>query len=82
MIGLTDNGQLGIGHTIENKITVPELVSFHEKIAQIACGAGHCIALTVNRKVYTWGCNVLGQLGLGDCETRWSPSFVETIGNI
>ncbi|KTD07691.1 RCC1 domain-containing protein [Legionella jamestowniensis] len=37
-----------------------------EKIVQIALGANHALALSNKGKVYSWGDNTLGQLGLGD----------------
>jgi len=36
-------------------------------------GAGHSIALSLSGKVYSWGLNLLGQLGHGDTEQRGSP---------
>ena len=40
------------------------------KVIKIACGAGHSLILTDDRKVFSWGCNLLGQLGLGDTKER------------
>lgn len=37
-----------------------------EKVVQIALGANHALALTNTGKVYSWGDNQKGQLGLGD----------------
>ncbi|ASQ44603.1 RCC1 domain-containing protein [Legionella clemsonensis] len=37
-----------------------------EKIVQIALGANHALALSNKGRVYSWGDNTLGQLGLGD----------------
>lgn len=39
---------------------MPYKIETDVKISQIACGAGHCIALTNSRKVLTWGLNVYG----------------------
>lgn len=46
----------------------PKLVDYFTslsiKIAKMSCGAGHIIVSADNLKVYSWGCNRLGQLGL------------------
>ena len=39
-------------------------------VVQLACGAHHCLALTVAHKVFAWGANGDGQLGIG----RRTPS--------
>lgn len=36
-----------------------------EKVAHISCGMGHVICKTILKKVYTWGNNENGQLGVG-----------------
>ena len=58
--GATHNGQLGLGETHEGWQNMPTQVKLEFKISQIACGAGHCVALTNNRKVFSWGLNVYG----------------------
>ena len=77
--GATDNGQLGHGETHETHHKVPLQVATDVKISQLGCGAGHCIALTNNRKVFTWGLNVYGQLGHGDTVSRWKPTLIESL---
>lgn len=39
----------------------------------VACGAGHALAVAENGSLYRWGLNKSGQLGLGDTKTRYSP---------
>ena len=46
------------------------------QLLKINCGAGHSIALSLQGKVYTWGLNLLGQLGHDDTDARWSPTLV------
>ena len=38
-------------------------------IKQIICGANHIFAICENNKIYCWGYNHSGQLGLGDYES-------------
>ncbi|XP_029168900.1 RCC1 and BTB domain-containing protein 1-like [Nylanderia fulva] len=51
-------------------------------IVDIACGSSHCLALTEDGQVYTWGRNKCGQIGNGDCsdETINLPTQVELEG--
>ena len=41
-------------------------------VAQVACGKSHCLALTAEGDVYSWGASDEGQLGTG----RTAPAFV------
>lgn len=49
------------------------------KIVDIACGDAHVLAVGCDGNVYGWGMNKRGQLGLGDSETRHSPSLLPYI---
>ena len=44
----------------------------------VACGWAHCVGLTHTRRVFTWGLNCKGQLGLGDMKARSKPCQVCT----
>lgn len=33
-------------------------------------------------ELFSWGCNDVGQLGLGDTTTRHRPTKIETIGKL
>jgi alpha-tubulin suppressor-like RCC1 family protein len=33
------------------------------KVTKLVCGAGHTLVMTANKQLFTWGCNLLGQLG-------------------
>lgn len=46
------------------------------RIIDIACGASHVIAIADDCSVYGWGMNIRGQLGLGDSDTRHSPTIL------
>lgn len=48
-----------------------------DRFVDVACGFGHCLALTETGRVYTWGINMKGQLGLGDIKPRYQPSEME-----
>ena len=59
------------------EIFVRDKAGRNERILQAACGKGHCVALTKQGKVYTWGEGRFGQLGLGDRQSRKEPEVVE-----
>ncbi len=40
----------------------------------VACGTGHCLALTASGRLFTWGSGERGQLGHGDDESRAAPA--------
>ena len=53
-------------HSKPTQISVFEF----EKITSISCGYYHALALTQTGKVYAWGCNGCGQLGLKDTQEK------------
>ena len=65
-------GQLGLGHKIDTNL--PQEINFiFEPIASVAFGDNHIIVLTTNNKIYVWGYNYFGQLGLGHYAHQYSP---------
>lgn len=42
----------------------------------VTCGAAHTLLLTSKHRVLAFGWNVNGQLGVGDCRSRWTPTEV------
>jgi alpha-tubulin suppressor-like RCC1 family protein len=59
------HGALGLGSTDDAVHPEPVKTLARRPIAAIAAGGGHMVALSVRRRIYTWGCNSSGQLGLG-----------------
>jgi myosin-5 len=47
-----------------------------EKVVQLSCGMAHCIAKTSLRKVYVWGDNSRGQLGVGHFKRVLKPKLL------
>ncbi|KAJ8336195.1 hypothetical protein SKAU_G00395380 [Synaphobranchus kaupii] len=64
--GAGGGGQLGLG-TVEEAVRVPRLIKklCEHRISQVMCGNHHCIALSKDGQLFTWGQNSSGQLGLG-----------------
>jgi len=81
--GKNNMGQLGVGHT--NDLGIPALVSFFDDqqlyIGQLKTGDAHTIVLTCGGKVYSWGSNTRGNLGLGTKDTSAHPNPT-LIGNL
>ncbi len=47
------------------------------KIEKIACGSRHCIALSSNKNIYSWGFGKNGRLGHGDDKDVFEPRMIE-----
>jgi alpha-tubulin suppressor-like RCC1 family protein len=71
-------GQLGTAtdqaETIPRLLDAPSLENVHAKV--VSCGARHSAVLTDDGKVFCWGWNKYGQLGLGDVIDRNVPCEV------
>jgi len=75
-------GCLGLGTDIQlctEPKPIPFPTDFQGKVVDIQYGKHHILALTNHGKVYSWGENTDGQLGLNDLQTRYEPSIVEEI---
>lgn len=74
-LGRNAYGQLGIGNNADQDMIrglVLNKPGF--SIKTVTCGGSHVIAITtIPNKMYVWGRNREGQLGLGDCKDRYSP---------
>ena len=74
--GANESGQLGLGHTYDRSILSDinfGKVGSISNYVNIDCGWAHTIALTLDNKLYVWGRNACGQLGLGDTNNRNIP---------
>jgi len=58
----------------------PVDATVYVKFASISCGQDHCVAVTSEGQVFTWGSNSRGQLGLGDSKSRHRPTLVCDVG--
>jgi hypothetical protein len=76
--GCNECGLLGIG--IEDKeIYSPQLNEYllNENIIDICCGSSHTLALTSNSRVYAWGWNYFGQIGIKSNRDVFKPIRVD-----
>ncbi|EEC68325.1 hypothetical protein OsI_36421 [Oryza sativa Indica Group] len=63
--GLNDFGQLGIGSSVTHSLEPIEVSGFDEKVVEVSAGNHHSCAVTADGKLFAWGRNSSGQLGLG-----------------
>lgn len=82
--GAGESGQLGTGRCTNRD--VPQCCiskdMFDETFADAACGYGHVIANTTSGKLYSWGLNAKGQLGMGDIVARKHPELVKDVDDV
>ncbi|XP_031114818.1 ultraviolet-B receptor UVR8-like isoform X2 [Ipomoea triloba] len=75
-------GQLGTGgdqaETLPRLLDAPNLENVNAKV--VSCGARHSTIVTEDGKVFCWGWNKYGQLGLGDVIDRNIPAQVPING--
>ncbi|KAG7381965.1 hypothetical protein PHYPSEUDO_005436 [Phytophthora pseudosyringae] len=80
--GLNTNGELGNGTmtsspTPQQVATLPmQLQRDPLAVAHVSCGKHHVAVITGQARLFTWGCNKYGQLGLGDFSPRTQPEEV------
>ena len=77
-------GQLGLGKDNDEltKTNIPQKIDIHP-CKQIACGWLFTMCLTEDDLLYSFGCNIEGELGLGsDCIFSIYPLLIPNIHNI
>ncbi|XP_020588013.1 ultraviolet-B receptor UVR8 [Phalaenopsis equestris] len=80
--GWGDFGRLGHGNSSDVFTPQPIKALQGIRIKQIACGDSHCLAVTMEGIVQSWGRNQNGQLGLGSNEDSLVPQKVQTFQGI
>ncbi|KDO23608.1 hypothetical protein SPRG_10803 [Saprolegnia parasitica CBS 223.65] len=67
-------GQLGQGTAASQFLPLLTLLGDKaDPFAQVACGWAHALALTASGRLFAWGFNQYGQLGLDDTKSRFFP---------
>lgn len=70
--GQRGNGTTGAANEVPGQVTLPA----GRTATQVSAGGVHALALLDNGDVYAWGRNASGQLGLGDLQSRSTPTKV------
>ena len=77
--GTNKYGNLGLGY-VPYKVSTPRHISsLNDAMALIACGASHSLVLTTDGRVYGWGANMYGQLGLGHFRDVAVPQGLDSV---
>ena len=81
LYGLNTFGQLGNGSNRykSKKLSIIPLLS-PIKFKQISLGGGHILGISNEGKLFSWGLNIFGQLGLGHYNNVSQPTLVEKLG--
>ncbi len=81
--GRNKYGEVGNGTTVDQitPIVIPELTNIKEIVAN-DYGSGFFIALDNDGKVYSWGYNGYGQLGLGTTTNQLTPALVSSLPTV
>ena len=81
LYGLNTFGQLGNGSKRykAKKLSIIPLLS-PIKFKQLSLGGGHILGISIEGKLFSWGLNIFGQLGLGHNNNISQPTLVEKIG--
>lgn len=77
--GWGDFGRLGIGDPSDVLVPTPIPALSGVAVAQVACGDSHCMVVATDGRLFTFGRNQNGQLGLGDTEDRLHPHVVQSL---
>ena len=73
-----------VGHPYIGDIGPPTLVPSmrNRRIVSVATSSDHCLALSVEGEVYSWGDGDFGALGHGDEDERDVPTRIESLSRI
>lgn len=78
ILGYNGDGRLGLNDEINRK--TPHLINpsyfVNEKVVKITCGHCHSFAITETGKLFAWGLNHNGQLGLGHYNKVLTPTQI------
>ena len=81
--GENGNGQVGVGSQ-DSPIQYPQLLSNLPTVQVLASavGSAHSLVLTRDKRVFAWGYNAYGQLGVGDEIDRFAPTEVTGLNDV
>jgi len=80
-VGANWTGQLGTGSGVIST-NEPLKIGSLSNVVQVVSGQDHCMALTTNGQVWSWGYNGQGQLGNGTTITTNRPILVSSLSNV
>lgn len=80
-LGVNSQGQLGLGYTSSspNYIAILTKIGSATNWIYITTGDSYTIGLQADGKLYGWGVNTNGQLGLGNTTNQTAPYLITTL---
>jgi len=83
-MGANDHGQLGLGNSTRTSKSTPQLVTglCDFRIIKVFAGGNSSFALSIEGKLFAWGQNNEGQLGLGTFNKMYTPAQVNLPSNV
>jgi alpha-tubulin suppressor-like RCC1 family protein len=80
--GRATDGKLGhgAGRLTQSNLKTPFAIYgplYHYSVTVVACGQDHSCCITDNGRIFSWGSNKEGQLGLMDFKSRIQPTMIE-----
>ena len=79
--GSNNFGEAGVGSQL-NYLTQPQQISNLPPVQALAAGSNYVLALTRDGRVFAWGGNAYGQLGLSDNDNHFQPAEVTGLSNV
>jgi alpha-tubulin suppressor-like RCC1 family protein len=76
--GFNDEGQLGIGNTIDQDLPQQVTTPAADGWSTVAGGGGHTCATRTDGTLWCWGFNSAGELGIGNTTNQHLPQQVVT----
>eukprot|EP01083_Nonionella_stella_P182966 659842_1 len=77
--GKSDKGALGMGPKTK-KVSAPTIITTHAKIKAISAGGYHCVAITIQQRVCSWGSNAYGGCGQGsNNDAIYEPTLIDKL---
>jgi alpha-tubulin suppressor-like RCC1 family protein len=80
--GSNNHGQLGLGHPAPAYATTPIAVDLPERAQAVGAGMYFSVALSNSGRVYAWGWNHHGQVGVPGEDDRRRPTLVDGIAGV
>jgi len=79
---ITQLGELYVwGTGIFGEILTPRKIVIIDKMIDVSIGKTFGVVLDNNNRVWTWGSNSVGELGLGDYESRNNPVIISKLSS-
>ncbi|XP_053384737.1 probable E3 ubiquitin-protein ligase HERC4 isoform X2 [Mercenaria mercenaria] len=75
-------GQLGRGQPDPELCRKPKLIKFPHTVVQVCSGRYHNMLLTDDGRIFCWGDNKFGQLGLGHTTHQDTPQYIASLKGI